>query len=157
MSHHLQAHRAPESLQREISWADAVTAELASAVLDLALVRCAAPNRAQRAQRVRELIGVQAWTDAALALVELDRSRVVRRLYHDDGEWHCMIGSQWPMPDWLDDTVELGHPVLPLAILGALIDALDQNRAVPARATSVPQSRSDMSDTTAAICCDNFA
>jgi hypothetical protein len=157
MSFHPQTHSAPETLQREISRADAVTAELVSAVLDLALARCATPNRAQRAQRIRELIGVQAWTDAALALVELDRARVVRRLYHDDGDWHCMIGSQWPMPEWLDDTVELAHPVLPLAILGALIDALDQNRAVPAPATSVPQSSSDLRDTTAAICCDNFA
>ena len=79
MSFHPQAHSAHEKLQREISRADAVTAELASAVLDLALARCAAPNRAQQAQRIRELIGVQAWTDVALALVELDRSRVVRR------------------------------------------------------------------------------
>jgi hypothetical protein len=157
MSLHPQAHSAPEKLQREISRADAVTAELVSAVLDLALARCAAPNRARQAQRIRELIGVQAWTDAALALVELDRSRVVRRLCHDDGDWHCMIGSQWPMPEWLDDTVELGHPVLPLAILGALVDAWHQNPAVPAPATSVPQSRSDLRDATAAICCDNFA
>jgi hypothetical protein len=157
MSHHLQAHSAPETLQREISRADAVTAELASAALDLVLARCATPNRAQRAQRIRELIGVRAWTDVALALVELDRARVVRRLYHDDGEWHCMIGSQWPMPDWLDDTVELSHPVLPLAIMGALVEALRESPAVPAPAASVPQSRSDLRDTTAAICCDNFA
>jgi hypothetical protein len=61
------------------------------------------------------------------------------------------------MPEWLDDTVELAHPVLPLAILGALVEGLNQNRAAPAPATSVPQSRSDLSDTTAAICCDNFA
>jgi hypothetical protein len=157
MSLHPQAPSAPEKLQREMSRADAVTAELASAVLDLAFARCAAPNRIQRAQRIRELIGVQAWTDAALALVELDRSRVVRRLCHDDDDWHCMIGSQWPMPEWLDDTVEFIHPVLPLAILGALVDAMHQNRAAPVPATSVPQSRSDLRDTTAAICCDNFA
>jgi hypothetical protein len=157
MSLHSQARSAPETLQREISRADAVTAELASAVLELAFARCATPNRAQQAQRIRELIGVQAWTDAALALVELNRSRVVRRLCHDDGEWHCTIGSQWPMPEWLDDTVELSHPVLPLAILGALVEALNQNRAVSTPATSVPQSRSDLRDTTTAICCDNFA
>jgi hypothetical protein len=157
MSFHSKAHSAPEELQREMSRADAVTAELASAALQLAFARCAAPNRIQQAQRIRELIGVQAWTDAALALVELDRSLVVRRLCHDDGEWHCTIGSQWPMPEWLDDTVELAHPVLPLAILGALVEGLNQNRAAPAPATSVPQSRSDLSDTTAAICCDNFA
>jgi len=65
-----------------------------------------------------------AWTDAALAMVELARSRAVRRLSRDDGEWRCAIGSQWPVPEWLDDVVEFSHPVLPLAILGALIEAL---------------------------------
>lgn len=157
MSFQMQAHGAPEELQREIFRADAVTAELVSAALDLAFARCALPNRAHHAQRIRELVESQAWTDAALALVALDRTRVVRRLIRDETEWRCTLGSQWPVPDWLDDTVEFGHPVLPLAILGALVVSLRENSVASPAATSVPRSRSDLRDAIACVDCDNFA
>jgi hypothetical protein len=151
-----QTHRAPEDLRREIRRLDTVTGEVASAALDLVLAHCAAANRAEQARRIRELIGSKAWTDAGLAMVELARSRAVRRLSREDGEWHCTIGSQWPVPDWLDDSVEFSHAVLPLAILGALIDALGRGQAAIAPATSVPQSRSDLRDSIAAVSCDNY-
>ena len=157
MSFHPQAHSTPEKLRRDICRADAVSAVLASAVLDLAFAPCAAPNRAHHAQRVRELIGAQAWTDAALALVELNPSRVVRRLSHDDGEWCCIIGSHWPMPEWLDDTVEFGHAELPLAILGALIESLRERSVATPATTSVPRSRSDLRDAITCVDCGNFA
>jgi hypothetical protein len=101
-------------------------------------------TRAERARRIRELIGAKAWTDAALATVELAGSRAVRRLSRDDGEWRCTIGSQWPVPDWLDDAVEFGHAALPLAILGALVETLARNPVENAPMASVPQSRSDL-------------
>ena len=50
----------------------------------------ARPSHGPQPSRVRELIAAQAWTDAALALVALDGSRVLRQLIHEDGEWHCV-------------------------------------------------------------------
>jgi hypothetical protein len=47
----------------------------------------------------------------------------LRRIAYDDGEWRCCLGQQWPLPKWLDDTVDIGHLVLPLAILNAMIEA----------------------------------
>ena len=58
--------------------------------------------------------------------------------------------------DWLDDAVEFGHAVLPLAILGALIEALARNPAENASMASVPRSRSDLVDSIAAVSCDNY-
>ena len=157
MLSHLQARRTPETLQREIIRADAVTADLASAVLDLALTRRALPDVSPQANRMRELIGAQAWTDTALALVALDHSRVLRQLTYDSGEWHCTLGALWPVPAWLDDTVEFTHPELPLAILGALARALQEKSAPASAATSVPQSRTKLRDVVEYLECDNFA
>lgn len=156
MSFRCRTQQAPEDLRREICRLDVVTGDVAAAVLDLALALCATSNRAERAQRIRELIGAKAWTDAALAMVELARSRAVRRLSREDGEWHCTIGSQWPLPDWLDDAVEFGHAALPLAILGALVEALARNPAENAPIASVPQSPSDLVDSIPTVSCDNY-
>jgi hypothetical protein len=135
---------------------DAVTGDIASKVLDCALAHCATPNRAAQARRIRELIESHAWTDAALAMVDLAHSRAVRRIMREDGEWHCSIGSQWPVPDWLDDTVACSHAVLPLAILGALMEALIQPQVATARAASVPASGADLRDSISAVSCDNY-
>lgn len=152
--------RAPSSadaLQDAIGRADGVTFELMSAVLDFACARSAAPYRVDRLSRIRQLIESQAWIDAALALIELDRSRTVRRIAFDDGEWCCVLGSQWPVPEWLDEAVVFSHPVLPLAILGAFLGAVRQSPSAMPSTTSVPQSRPDMSDAAGMVSCDNFA
>jgi len=156
MSFFRQTHRAPEELRREICRLDTVTGDLAAAVLGCVLAHCAAPNRAAQAQRIRELIRANAWIDAALAMVELVRSRTVRRLAREDGEWHCSIGSQWPVPDWLDDTIAFSHAVLPLAILGALTEALVRPETPIAPAASVPRAGSDFRDSIPAVSCDNY-
>src|SRR5262249_54078036 len=148
--------KSPEEVRREIDRADAVTAALASAVLDLTLARCASPNRFGQAQRIRELIGAKAWTDAAIALVELDSSHVLRPIGRDDGEWRCVIGSRWALPEWLDDTVESSHAVMPLAILGTLLAAFGQCAAPRVPAASVPGSRPDTRDVIATAVCENF-
>jgi hypothetical protein len=157
MSFNRQMRGEPASLQCEICRADAPTVELISALLDLACARRALPAGARQANRIRELIESQAWTDAALALVALDRTRIVRRLIRDETEWRCTLGSQWPVPDWLDDPVEFGHPVLPLAILGALAESLRESPAASTAATSVPPSRSGLHDANASVDCGNFA
>jgi hypothetical protein len=150
-------HRSPAELRDDVCQAPAACTELVSAALDLVAARCAAPSCAGQARRIRALIGADAWTDAILAIVDLDRSRAIRQLSHDDGEWICRIGSRWAVPDWLDDSVHFSHPVLALAILGALLGALAQNEEAPVPATSVPSSRHGLGHSISAVSCDNYA
>ncbi len=149
-------HPSIGALRAKICCAQTVTAELASAALDLMAARSAAPGRTAQAQRVRSLIDGAAWTEAALAIADLDHSRTVRRLIHEDGEWHCRIGSRWAVPYWLDDSVEFSHPMLPLAILGALIEAAQQVPATVRTPTSVPRSQLGQAGSISAVSCDNY-
>src|SRR5258705_12254610 len=121
MLSHLLAYDPLENLQHEISCAGTATPDLAAAVLDLALAHCRLSGGGEQAKRIRQLIGAQAWTDTALALVALDRSRMLRQAIHEEGEWRCALGSSWPVPACVDDTIEFVHAELPLAILGALV------------------------------------
>src|SRR5262245_41529544 len=77
-----------------------------------------------RAARVHQLIAAGAWTDAALALVELVLPAWhLRRVVCEDGEWHCSLSRELNLPVELDDTAEAHHALLPLAILGAFEEA----------------------------------
>ena len=156
MSLRTHGHRSPAELRDDVCQAPAASAELVSAALDLVAGRCAAPNCAAQARRIRALIDAHAWTDAILATVDLDRSRAVRQIGHDDGEWICRIGSRWAVPDWLDDSVHFTHPVLALAILGALLSALAPNEKAAVPATSVPSSRQRLGHSISAVSCDNY-
>src|SRR5712672_3233667 len=156
MSFHQQVQKSPGALQRLIQRADTVTPDLLSAALGLALARCATPHRLDDARRIGRLIQSEAWIDAALALVGLDRL-TIRRLAYDDTEWRCTVGTQWPVPEWLDDTAEARHAVLPLAILSAWLEGLRVSVPPAAPATSVPGSPSESSDVLQSMNCDNFA
>ena len=84
------------------------------------------PLRAQagKAARIGQLIEIGAWTDAALAMIELELPQWhVRRIAYDDGEWHCALSHVPELPDWLDDFVEGRHADLALAILSAFVEA----------------------------------
>jgi hypothetical protein len=144
-------------LQAELRRAQAVTLALMADVLALVGERCSSPPYLARAKRIDALLQAEAWTDAALALLDLELPQwKLRRIAYDDGEWRCCIGKQWPLPEWLDDTIEVGHPVLSLAILEALIEA----RAVAQTfAAAVPRSVPPFSlpRDTEYVCCDNFA
>jgi hypothetical protein len=61
--------------------------------------------------RIERLIDYGAWTDAALALLELELPHwQLRRLVYDDGEWHCALSRQRELPEWLDDrSIESHH------------------------------------------------
>jgi hypothetical protein len=108
-------------------------------------------------QRVAALLEAEAWTDAALALLALELPHwTLRRIAYDDGEWRCSLGTQRPLPEWLDDTVEASHPMLPLAIVAAMIEA---RIATPTDADAVRQSVPSVRRPREAayLCCDNFA
>ena len=104
---------------------------------------------------MQSLIKTEAWTDAALALIALELPQwKVRRLVREDGEWICTLSRHYAIPDWLDDTTEARHEVLPLAILSALVEARRDLASSAACSKAVPRVGSMQG---LAACCDNFA
>jgi len=150
-------HGSTARLRNEISRAPAATRELVSAALDLMVAQRPAPYPAASTQRVRALIDAQAWTDAVLAIADLDRSRAIRYVVNEDGEWHCRIGSHATVPHWLGDTAECSHAVLALSILGALIETLAWRAASDLSAVSAPRSSAGEIDAIPAVSCDNYS
>jgi hypothetical protein len=138
-------------LEQRLRRAQAITLELLSEVIAEGCVRFAAHGAAAKAG-VNRLIESGAWTDATLALVELELPQwKLRRLVYEDGEWLCSLSRQPRLPLGLDELAEAGHEILPLAILIALLQA---RRAAAVSATAVPQVRPVSGH---AVCCDNFA
>jgi hypothetical protein len=142
-------------LEEQLRRAQTVTPKLMSDVIAQACARLTAHGHAAKAKLDR-LIGAGAWTDAALALAEIELPQwKLRRLIYDDGEWHCALSKQPALPAGLDETAEASHQALPLAILIALVEALRQGSAsveLPSR--TVPPVRPAQGY---AVCCDNFA
>ena len=135
--------------------ADAVTADLMAEVVGQACRRFPLMGESERTARLQRLIATGAWTDAALALVDLELPLWrVRRLAYDEGEWYCALSRQRELPDWLDQSIEGHHAELALAILTALVDA--KASVAPARGTSVPAVPREPSAPYDPLCCDNF-
>jgi hypothetical protein len=113
-------------------------------------------RRTERTARIERLIKSDAWTDAALALIELELPQwQVRRIVYDDGEWHCALSRQRELPEWLDQSIEASHADLPLAILSVFVDA--QRVSAPSVRTSVPTVPRGAHLLYEPVCCDNFA
>ena len=146
-----------DRLTEELRLAPALTADLVSNVVVDACSRLPVLNKAGKAtRRLDQLIEAGAWSDAALALIELELPAwKLRRLVYEDGEWLCSLSKQPNLPVALDDTADACHDVLPLAILSAFVEARRKTSAVrePSSPT-VPQVRTTSGY---AICCDNFA
>ena len=141
-------------LEARLRRAQAPTPELISDVIAEACVCFAARGDAAKL-RIDRLIESGAWTDAALALLELELPQwKLRRIVYDDGEWHCSLSRQPQLPLELDEVAEASHEILPLAILIALLEARRAAAASPTGATTVPQVRPVPGY---AVCCDNFA
>ena len=105
--------------------------------------------------RIDDLVQFGALTDAALALIELAPGAwKLRRLSYDAGEWHCSLSRHLGLPAEFDDTADGSHETPPLAILSALIEALQRHRAaVDGRPRTVPSIRPMAGQP---VCCDNF-
>jgi hypothetical protein len=57
-------------------------------------------------------IQAKAWTEAALALNELELPQwQLPRIAYDGGEWHCALSRQRELPDWLDQSSEASHRI----------------------------------------------
>ena len=89
----------------------AMTPELMSDFIRETCRRLPSFRRTGSAARVERLIqSLQAWTDAALALIDVELPQwQIRRLAYDEGEWHCALSRQRELPDWLDQPIEGPH------------------------------------------------
>lgn len=142
-------------LADQLRHAQAVTPALVSGLAETC-TRIAALDRNQARARIDGLIASEAWTEVALALVELELPEwKLRRLLREDGEWFCSLSKHPNMPVEFDDTVDASHEVLPLAILAAFIEARRDTHAVHEPSSAgVPRMRPTPHY---AVCCDNFA
>jgi hypothetical protein len=144
----------PRELDDRLRAAHAVTPDLMAAVIGETCRRYPPMRWTEKTARIERLIGSEAWMDAALALIDLELPQwQVRRIAYDEGEWHCALSRQRELPDWLDQSIEASHEYLPLAILGAFVDA--RRVGLPWRKTSVPTVPRDAG--CVPVCCDNFA
>jgi hypothetical protein len=147
-----------DELQDQLRRAQVVTPDLMSKVI-AACTRLATPGCAAEAAQIDRLIGSQAWTEAALALIEHELPQwKLRRLVWEEGVWLCSLSKQWNLPIWLSDDAEACHESLPLAILAAFVEARRHAEPPAARAaSSVPQCRIESGSPVEIMCCDNFA
>ena len=151
----LSEHHDSRELEDRLRGAHAVTAELMSNVIDEACWRFPPVRRTGKAARIELLIRSGAWTDAALALIELELPQwQIRRIVYDEGEWHCALSRQRELPEWIDQSIEASHADLPLAILMTFVDA--QRASTPSIRTSVPTAPRDANPLYEPVCCDNF-
>jgi hypothetical protein len=149
-----ERHRVGE-LADTLRKADAVTSELLSDVIGEACWRFRCIPRSEYSRRIELLIQSGAWTDAVLALLELELPQwQICRITYDAGEWHCALSRQRELPDWLDQSIEASHTDLSLAILSAFVD-VQRVSTLPA-ITSVPSVPRATIPLYAPMCCDNF-
>jgi hypothetical protein len=152
----LTDHHDFDTLSDRLHDADAMSAELMSELVAMTCRRYPSPGQAAKTTRIERLIGSQAWTDAALALIDLELPQwQVRRIAYDEGEWHCALSRARELPEWLDQSIETRHADLPLAILSAYLDV--QHISAPSRRTSVPTTPRDANAFYTPLCCDDFA
>jgi hypothetical protein len=133
-----------------------VTAEFLSDIIGQTCRRFPSTGQSGKTARIERLIQSGAWTDAALALIELELPQwQIRRIAYDQGEWYCALSRQRELPDWLDQSIEARHADLSLAILSAFIEA--QRASAPSTRTSVPAVTRDPNPFYEPVCSDNFA
>ena len=146
----------PAALGDRLRDAYGVTAEFLSDIISETCRRFPSTEGSAKAARVERLIQSQAWTDAALALIELELPQwQIRRLAYDEGEWYCALSRQRELPDWLDQAIETHHADLALAILSAFVEA--RHISAPSSRTSVPRAPRRADTLYEPISADNFA
>ena len=130
-------HLAPAGLSDRLRDANTVTPKLMSELVASVCRRFPSFGQPEKTARIGELIQLRAWTDASLALIDLELPFwQVRRIAYDEGEWYCALSRERELPDWLDRSVEARHPDLALAILSAFVEA--RQISSPSIRTSVP-------------------
>jgi hypothetical protein len=152
----LSGHRDPRELSDRLRDAHAATSDLMAEIIGETCRRFPSTGQSEKTARIERMIQTGAWTDAALALIDLELPQwQVRRIAYDEGEWYCALSRERELPDWLDQSIEAHHPDLPLAILSAFVDA--QRTAAPSSRTSVPTVPRAASTLYEPVLTDNFA
>jgi hypothetical protein len=148
-------HHDQPSLGDRLRNTQAMTRPLMLEIIDKACRRVPSLGRSGRTAHLMRLIDAEAWTDAALALLELELPLwQVRRVAYDEGEWHCALSRERELPDWLDAAVEGRHGELALALLSAFVEV--QALAVEASRPSVPSVRQVLEPLYEPVTCDHF-
>ncbi|MGY8634115.1 hypothetical protein RAD15_16690 [Bradyrhizobium sp. 14AA] len=133
-------HCDPSSFGERLRNAQAMTRPLMLDIIAHVCRRIPSLGQSARTARIMRLIDVEAWADAALALLELELPMwQVRRIAYDEGEWHCALSRERELPDWLDAATEARHADLATALLSAFIEV--QALAVDMARPSVPSVR----------------
>jgi hypothetical protein len=146
----------PRGLANQLRGEIMLTPALIRHVIADSCVRLPALASAGTTTKIDRLAEVGAWCDAAFALIEIELPAwSVRRLVCEDGEWLCSLTRQPNLPLALDDTADARHEILPLAILGAFLEA--QQKVRGARGANAPTVPKVQASSGCAICCDNFA
>ncbi|MBR0985120.1 hypothetical protein [Bradyrhizobium liaoningense] len=144
----------PPFLSQQLRAAPAMTRPLMLDIIAHACRRVPTLAEGKRPARIMRLIDVEAWADAALALIELELPMwQVRRIAYDEGEWHCALSRERELPDWLDAAVEARHSDLALALLSALVEVRALAADVPR--PSVPSVRPVPDPLYEPLACDN--
>jgi hypothetical protein len=150
-------HYDPAALIDRLRGANAATPELIAEVIDLACRRFPSTGQTAKTARIEQLIDARAWTDLALALIDLELPLwQVRRIAYDEGEWYCALSRERELPDWLDQSIEAQHADITVAILGAFVEA--QRITASATRPSVPfaSAQREASPLYEPLCCNNF-
>src|SRR5260221_9607668 len=112
----------PAELGDRLRNAYAVSAEFLSDIISQTCRRFPSTGQSAKTARIERLIQSGAWTDAALALIDLELPQwQLRRIAYDEGEWHCALSRERELPDWLDQSAEGRHADLALAILSTFV------------------------------------
>ena len=148
-------HRDLGRLNERLRGACETNAALMDEVVSTACRRFPSLGQSEKSARLAQLLRSGAWTDAALALIDLELPLwQIRRLAYDDGEWYCALSRERELPDWLAQSIETRHAVLALAILGAFVEA--QRISEPESRTSVPAVGRSTRDFYEPVSIDNF-
>src|SRR5688572_9134139 len=106
----LAESQTPAELGDRLRNAYAVTAEFLSDIASQTCRRFPSVSQSGKTARIERLIQSSAWTDAALALIDLELPQwQLRRIAYDEGEWHCALSRECELPDWLDQSAEGRH------------------------------------------------
>jgi hypothetical protein len=110
------------SLLARIEMAHRIDADLLAKILAGACPRLGT-SLAPKAE-VERLIQAEAWVELGLWLIGWELPDWgVHRLTRDDARWCCSIGVGGIAVNWVEDIVEFQHDSLPLAVLGAFVQA----------------------------------
>src|ERR1700693_375093 len=94
-------------LQDQLRRAHVVTPDLMSKVVAGAGTRFTMPSCAGKAAKIGRLIESEAWTEAALALVELELPQWrLHRLVYEEDTWLCSLSQQWNLRVWPRECAE---------------------------------------------------